>query len=84
MEMETKTITINIVIDDKHYKVHSEEITGAQLKALASIPETNLLFLEVHGPGDDELIPNDMTVHLHDGDHFYDMPPGNFGWELRA
>jgi hypothetical protein len=77
--MDTKTITINIVIDDNHYKVHTEEMTGAQLKALAGIPEANLLFLEVHGPGDDELIQNDTVVHLHDGDHFYDMPPGNFG-----
>jgi hypothetical protein len=77
--METRTITINIVIDDRHYQVHTEEMTGAQLKALAGIPEANLLFLEVHGPGDDELIQNDTVVHLHDGDHFYDMPPGNFG-----
>lgn len=77
--MDTKTITINVVIDDKHYQVHTEEMRGAQLKALAGIPEANLLFLEVHGPGDDELIQNDTVVHLHDGDHFYDMPPGNFG-----
>jgi hypothetical protein len=34
----------------------------------------------VHGPGDDEQIQNDTLVHLHNGDHFYDMPPGNFGF----
>ncbi|MHB8438519.1 MAG: multiubiquitin domain-containing protein [Acidimicrobiales bacterium] len=79
--MEAKTETINIIIDDKHYQVHAETMTGAQLKALAGIPPNNLLFLEEHGPGDDELITNETTVHLHDGDHFYDMPPGNFGLE---
>ena len=57
------------------------EMTGAQLKALAGIPETNLLFLEVHGPGEDEPIANDTVVHLRDGERFYDMPPGNFGSE---
>lgn len=78
--MDTQTETINIIIDDRHYKVNTKEMTGAELKRLAGIPEMNLLFLEVHGPGDDELIQNDMVVHLHDGDHFYDMPPGNFGF----
>ena len=76
--METKTI-VNIIIDKKHYQVHVHSMTGAQLKQLAGIPEANLLFREVHGPGDDELIQNDATVHLHDGEQFYDMPPGNFG-----
>jgi hypothetical protein len=77
--MNTKT-KANIVINQQHYQVDTEEMTGAQLKALAGIPEGNLLFREVHGPGDDELIQNDTLVHLHNGDHFYDMPPGNFGW----
>jgi hypothetical protein len=76
--MATKTV-ININIDNKHYQVHVEDMTGADLKHLAGIQDTNLLFREVHGPGDDEQIQNDTVVHLHNGDHFYDMPPGNFG-----
>ena len=78
MDIDTK-VNVNIVIDKKHYHVHVETMTGAELKRLADIPEANLLFREVRGPGDDELIHNDATVHLHDGEHFYDMPPGNFG-----
>lgn len=77
--MTMDTVKINIIIDNKHYEVHTETMTGSQLKALANIPEANLLFREIHGPGDDELIQNDAVVHLHDGDHFFDMPPGNFG-----
>jgi Multiubiquitin len=76
--MATKTV-VNINIDNKHYQVHVEDMTGAALKHLAGIQDINLLFREVHGPGDDEQIQNDTVVHLHNGDHFYDMPPGNFG-----
>jgi hypothetical protein len=76
--METK-VDIHIVIDRHQYTVHEKEMTGAQLKALAGIPEVNLLFLEVHGPGEDEQIQNDTVVHLRDGEQFFDMPPGNFG-----
>lgn len=76
--METE-LKIHIIIDNKEYVVHQERMTGAQLKQLAGIPEANLLFREVHGPGEDELIRNDATVHLHNGEQFYDMPAGNFG-----
>jgi len=77
--MDTKTVVVNIVIDGKHYKVHTHEMTGAALKALAGIPDGNLLFREVHGPGDDEQVQNGTVVELHNGDHFYEMPPGTFG-----
>ena len=81
MDMDTKgtKIRINIQINQQHFQVDVEEMTGAELKALGGIPDGNLLFREVHGPGDDEQIQNDTAVQLHNGDHFYDMPPGNFG-----
>jgi len=25
-------------------------------------------------------VQNDTVVHLHNGDYFYDMSPGNFGY----
>ncbi len=78
MDTKAKSKT-NIVINNRPYQVDVDQMTGAQLKELASIPDANLLFREVHGPGDDELVQNETLVHLHDGDHFYDMPPGNFG-----
>lgn len=76
--MSTKT-TVNIQLDGRHYEVDVTEMSGAQLKALGGIPSANLLFREVHGPGDDEQIQDSTVVHLHDGDRFYDMPPGTFG-----
>jgi hypothetical protein len=72
-------VKINIRINQAHYKVEVEQMSGTQLKELAAIPTANLLFREVHGPGDDEQISDTTVVHLHDGDEFYDMPPGNFG-----
>ncbi len=80
--MENKT-DIHITIDHNEFAVHVTEMTGAQLKALAGIADTNLLFLEVDGPGEDEPIPDDKLVHLRNGEHFYDMPPGNFGCSRR-
>ncbi len=79
--MDTKhtKVKINIQINHQPFQVEVEEMTGAQLKALAGIPAGNLLFREVNGPGDDEQIQNDTVVELHNGDHLYDMPPGNFG-----
>lgn len=69
----------NILINQHHFTVDDEDILGRDLKALAEIAGANLLFRELRGPGDDEQIQDDTLVHLHDGDHFYDMPPGNFG-----
>lgn len=76
--MNTK-IVINIEVDKQHYQLHVAQMTGADLKSLAGVQGANLLFREVHGPGDDELIQDTTLVELHNGDHFYDMPPGNFG-----
>lgn len=77
--MQATVVNINITINHDHFQVHAGEMTGLQLKQLGHIPDANLLFLEVRGPGEDEQIQDTTVVHLHDGDHFYDMPAGNFG-----
>jgi hypothetical protein len=76
--MEPQTV-INLIINKKHYQVHVEQMTGADLKRLGEIPPANLLFLDVPGPGEDQQIHDDTVVQLRDGDSFYDMPQGNFG-----
>lgn len=82
MEGTNTEVNVTILISDREYHVQVEEMTGLQLKELAGIPSTNILYREIRGPGEDEKIDNDTVVHLHSGDKFYDMPPGNFG-ELR-
>jgi Multiubiquitin len=76
--VDTKT-KISIHVNQHQHGLESGQVTGAQIKALAAIPEANLLFREVQGPGDDEQIHNETVVHIRHGDQFYDMPPGNFG-----
>lgn len=76
--MDTRTWT-SIHLNQDRYEVGSAQMTGAQIKQLAGIPEANLLFREVQGPGDDEHIHDQTVVRLRYDDRFYDMPPGNFG-----
>ena len=73
------TLTIHIAIDNVHYEVHEQFLTGAQLLALGGLPAGDQLFREVPGPGDDESIPRDKPVELHEGEKFYAVPVGNFG-----
>lgn len=62
---------ISIHIEKDMHKVTSP-IPGAELYALAKLPSDYELYLEVPGPGDDELIPNDDTpIEVKPGAHFY-------------
>ncbi len=62
---------VPIIIDKKHYK-SPDPTTGAALYVLGGIAADYDLWREVHGHGDDELIPNDGTkVDLKPGDKFY-------------
>jgi hypothetical protein len=74
---KTEKVTIHVNNQPLHFT--SQDIPAAEIKAAAGIPASNLLFLEVPGPGDDVAIANDAVVHLEPGQHYYDMPPGNFG-----
>ena len=75
----TKAKKFNIFINDRKYVVDEDEMTGAQLKALAGIAPTNQLFRESHG--NDYYLPvrDDEEVELKSGMKFYDVPVGNLG-----
>jgi hypothetical protein len=66
-------------INDVEYHVTDRKMTGAELKALASIPAGDHLYREVPGPRPDKLIADDEVVHLKENDHFYSIPPGTKG-----
>lgn len=76
---KTAATKVTVIINQRPYHFEVDELTGAQLKEAAGIAPGNLLFREMPGPKDDEPIADDQIVSLHSGDHFYDMPPGNFG-----
>lgn len=64
-----------IHIDRKEYKAPSDDMTGAQIRALVDPPigPDRDLWLEVPG-GDDEKIADDQVVELRSGMHFFTAP----------
>ncbi len=64
-----------IFINDHRYQVEREAMTGAELKAIDSIPPGNSLFLDVPGPDPDRKIDDAESVELRSGMKFYDLPP---------
>jgi hypothetical protein len=77
----TKTRTersVRITINGADYEA-PHVATGRLLLALAGLPETNHLFLEVAGPGEDRPIGLDVEIKIHVGMCFYDVPVGTFG-----
>ena len=73
-----KTKKISIIVNDKPYHFEGATVSVAEIKQAAGIPAANLLFLEVPGPGDDLPITEEV-ITIKSGQHYYDMPPGNFG-----
>jgi hypothetical protein len=51
-------------INNKTFHWHEQYITGAQVKELGEIPMKDLLFLNIKGNNEDQLIENEMIVDL--------------------
>lgn len=68
-----------IFIDAKRFEVEQTTMTGAQLKALASIDPSYQLFLEMQGHDDDKLIGDNESVSIKSGLHFFAIPATTFG-----
>ena len=75
--------TVVIHIDHKQYKTEKETLAGADLRLLAEphIGQEYNLWLEIPGPGDDDLIEDGVAVPLRNGMQFYSVlkqiNPGN-------
>jgi hypothetical protein len=71
---QDKDKEVTIIIDGKEKK-SPNPTTGHALYVLGGVdPQTYDLFLETHGKGDDELIPDsDAVIMLKDGDHFFSL-----------
>lgn len=68
---------VTVTINEKPYEFRNPHQTGHSLKARASIPATDVLFLD--RPGEDEVIPDETRVVLKCDDHFHSSPPANYG-----
>jgi hypothetical protein len=57
---------------DRVEKTAPTPITGVALYALGSVPDNYVLFREVQGHRDDELVPKtEAPIHLTEWGHFY-------------
>lgn len=68
---------IHIFINKRKFDLGNPVQTGASLKQLAGIPLQDVLFLQSRG--DDEVIANDASVTLKNGDHLHSQPPADYG-----
>lgn len=64
-------------INRVRYEFVQPQNTGQEIKERAGLPLTDVLFRD--RPGEDEVIPNETTVTLKDGDHLHSEPPANYG-----
>jgi hypothetical protein len=63
--------TVKIYID-RVEKASPTPTTGVALYALGSVPDDYVLFREVQGHRDDELVPKtEAPIHLTEWEHFY-------------
>lgn len=68
---------IHVFINKAKYDLSSPTLTGASLKALAGISSADVLFLQQ--PHEDQVIANEASVTLKNGDHLHSQPPADYG-----
>ena len=76
-ERQEKPHDVVIFIDGKQFKVETEFMNGAQIKALGGVPSDYQLFLEQKG--EDKPISDVQSIKLENGMHFFAVPPATFG-----
>lgn len=55
---------LHLMINEKNYKWEQQYITGAQVRQLGNIPQSDKLFLAIKRPWEDELISDDAKIDL--------------------
>jgi hypothetical protein len=72
---------IHVFINKTKYELDNPVQTGASLKQFANIKLEDVLFLQAHG--EDQVVGNDATVTLKNGDHLHSQPPADYGLEAK-
>lgn len=73
----TNRLPIHVFINKTKYDLNDPVQTGASLKRLANIKLEDVLFLQARG--EDQVIANDQTITLKNGDHMHSQPPADYG-----
>ncbi|MDD4993813.1 MAG: multiubiquitin domain-containing protein [Paludibacter sp.] len=55
---------LHLIINEKNYKWEQQYITGAQVRQLGNIPQSDKLFLAIKRPWEDEPIMDDTKIDL--------------------
>ena len=67
-------------VDAKRYESAKTALTGAEIKAIATVATNYQLFLEEEGDRPDKGIPDGEAVSITDRvKHFFAVPPATFG-----
>jgi len=69
-------------VDTRPYESEAPVLSGAQIKAIASVDPSFLLYLEAHGGAPDQQIADSAMVDLRTTpgrEQFYSSPPATFG-----
>ena len=61
---KNEELHLHLIINEKNYKWEHQFITGAQVKQLGNIPQSEKLFLAIKRPWEDELILDDTKIDL--------------------
>ncbi len=78
--MNTDQTTIHIFVeitktDQRKVEFHQDQVTGRQIKEAAGVPLDNDLALRTDGAL--ELVTNDQTITIKNGQHFVALPGGS-------
>lgn len=78
MATAQKTIHIFVEVtkqDKRKVEFDRHEVTGKEIKEGGKVPLDSDLAQKVHGKF--ELVTNEQTVTIQNGDHFVALPPGS-------
>ena len=75
--MPAPTKEFEIFVNNQRLTTSATQLTGAQIKQLARVPDNYELFL-VHG-NDSQPVADSQSVEIKNGEHFRAIPPGTFG-----
>lgn len=73
--MEKKDPKFKYTIDGKHGESENPIVTEVNLRAVGNVPDDYEVYLEVKGPGDDELVKGQVDISKPGREKFYSTKP---------
>jgi len=74
-----KPVPRHFFVDGVEYTTEKTQLSGVEIKAIASVPGNYQLFLEETGDKPDRAISDAEIIVIGHDQHFYAVPPATFG-----